>query len=101
MTDGELRILVVDDEAPIRRFLRAALSAHNYVIFEAGNGRAAIDAMIADRPDLIILDLGLPDMDGIDVTRQLREWTTVPIIVMSVPQHETDKMAELYEGAIV
>ncbi len=99
MTDGELRILVVDDEAPIRRFLRAALSAHNYVIFEAGNGRAAIDAMIADRPDLIILDLGLPDMDGIEVTRQLREWTTVPIIVLSVREHETDKIAALDAGA--
>ena len=99
MTDGELRILVVDDEAPIRRFLRAALSAHNYVIFEAGNGRAAIDAMIAVRPDLIILDLGLPDMDGIEVTRQLREWTTVPIIVLSVREHETDKIAALDAGA--
>ncbi len=99
MTDGELRILVVDDEAPIRRFLRAALSAHNYVIFEAGNGRAAIDAMIADRADLIILDLGLPDMDGIEVTRQLREWTTVPIIVLSVREHETDKIAALDAGA--
>ena len=99
MTDGELRILVVDDEAPIRRFLRAALSAHNYVIFEASNGRAAIDAMISDRPDLIILDLGLPDMDGIEVTRQLREWTTVPIIVLSVREHETDKIAALDAGA--
>lgn len=99
MSDGELRVLVVDDEAPIRRFLRAALAAHNYLIFEAANGQAALDAMIADRPDLIILDLGLPDMDGIEVTRRLREWTTVPIIVLSVREHETDKIAALDAGA--
>jgi two-component system KDP operon response regulator KdpE len=99
MSDAELRILVVDDEPPIRRFLRAALSAHGYLIFEAANGRAAIDAMISNRPDLIILDLGLPDMDGIEVTRQLREWTAVPIIVLSVREHETDKIAALDAGA--
>jgi two-component system KDP operon response regulator KdpE len=99
MSEGELRILVVDDEPPIRRFLRAALSAHNYVIFEAANGQAALDAMIANRPDLIILDLGLPDIDGIEVTRRLREWTAVPIIVLSVREHETDKIAALDAGA--
>lgn len=99
MSEGELRILVVDDEPPIRRFLRAALSAHNYVIFEAANGQATLDAMIANRPDLIILDLGLPDIDGIEVTRRLREWTAVPIIVLSVREHETDKIAALDAGA--
>lgn len=99
MSDTELRILVVDDEPPIRRFLRAALSAHGYLIFEAINGQAAIAAVIANRPDVIILDLGLPDMDGIEVTRQLREWTAVPIIVLSVREHETDKIAALDAGA--
>lgn len=99
MSEGELRILVVDDEPPIRRFLRAALSAHNYLIFEAANGQAALDAVIAARPDLIILDLGLPDIDGIEVTRRLREWTAVPIIVLSVREHETDKIAALDAGA--
>jgi two-component system KDP operon response regulator KdpE len=99
MTDAELRILVVDDEPPIRRFLRTALSAHHYVIFEAVNGETAIEGVIASRPDLIILDLGLPDIDGIEVTRQLREWTAVPIIVLSVREHETDKVAALDAGA--
>ncbi len=99
MSESELRILVVDDEAPIRRFLRTALAAHHYVIFEAANGQAAIEAMIADRPDVIILDLGLPDMDGIEVTQRLREWTAVPIIVLSVREHETDKIAALDAGA--
>jgi two-component system KDP operon response regulator KdpE len=99
MNEGELRILIVDDEAPIRRFLRAALSAHHYLIFEAANGQAALDAVIAQRPDLIILDLGLPDLDGIEVTRRLREWTPVPIIVLSVREHETDKIAALDAGA--
>lgn len=99
MSEGELRILVVDDEPPIRRFLRAALAAHHYLIFEAANGQAALDAVIAVRPDLIILDLGLPDIDGIEVTRQLREWTRVPVIVLSVREHETDKIAALDAGA--
>ncbi|MFN8595725.1 MAG: response regulator [Anaerolineae bacterium] len=99
MSEGELRILVVDDEAPIRRFLRTALAAHHYIIFEAINGQAAIEAVIADRPDVIILDLGLPDLDGIEVTRRLREWTAVPIIVLSVREHETDKIAALDAGA--
>lgn len=99
MSDAELRILVVDDEPPIRRFLRTALSAHQYAIFEAVNGRAAIDAVISTRPDLIVLDLGLPDIDGLEVTRQLREWTAVPIIVLSVREHETDKIAALDAGA--
>lgn len=99
MSEGELRILVVDDEPPIRRFLRAALAAHHYLIFEAANGQAALDAVIAVRPDLIILDLGLPDIDGIEVTRRLREWTRVPVIVLSVREHETDKIAALDAGA--
>ncbi len=99
MSEGELRILVVDDEPPIRRFLRAALAAHHYLIFEAANGQAALDAVITQRPDLIILDLGLPDIDGIEVTRRLREWTRVPVIVLSVREHETDKIAALDAGA--
>jgi len=99
MSEGELRILVVDDEPPIRRFLRAALTAHNYHILEAANGQAALEAVIAARPDLIILDLGLPGIDGIEVTRRLREWTAVPIIVLSVREHETDKIAALDAGA--
>lgn len=99
MDESELRILVVDDETAIRRFLRASLAAHGHMIFEAANGGEAINGVVAHRPDLIILDLGLPDIDGISVVRQLREWTTIPIIILSVRDHETDKIAALDAGA--
>ncbi len=99
MSDPSLRVLVVDDEPPIRRFLRASLAAHGYTIFEAADGHEALSSVIAARPDLIILDLGLPDIDGIEVTRQLREWTSIPIIVLSVREAETDKIAALDAGA--
>lgn len=99
MTDSTLRILVVDDEAPIRKFLRAALAAHGYEIFDAVCGRDALDAVVAHRPDLLILDLGLPDMDGIQVTQKIREWSKVPIIVLSVREQEQAKVAALDAGA--
>jgi two-component system KDP operon response regulator KdpE len=99
MSDAELRVLVVDDEPPIRRFLRASLSAHDYTIFEAATGAEALAQVLAVRPDLIILDLGLPDLDGIEVTRQLREWTQIPIVILSVREHENDKIAALDAGA--
>jgi two-component system, OmpR family, KDP operon response regulator KdpE len=99
MTDTNQRILVVDDEAPIRRYLRAALSGHGFVIYEAASGQEALNAVIADRPDIIILDLGLPDIDGIEVTRRLREWTQIPIIILSVREAEQDKIAALDAGA--
>lgn len=92
------RILVVDDERPIRRFLTASLGAH-YTVLEAANGEEAIRATIAERPDLLILDLGLPDVDGVEVTRRLREWTQVPIIVVSVREQEHEKIAALDAGA--
>jgi len=93
------RVLVVDDEPAIRRFLRASLSAHDYVVFEADTGQDALSAVTAVRPDLVILDLGLPDLDGIDVTRLLREWSRVPIIILSVRGQESDKIAALDAGA--
>jgi len=99
MTEGSLRVLVVDDERAIRRFLRTSLTAHGYTVFEAGTGREALAAVVGDRPDLIILDLGLPDLDGIEVTRQLREWTQTPIIVLSVREEEAAKVAALDVGA--
>ena len=98
MTENLPRILVVDDERPIRRFLNASLSAH-YVIIEAANGDEAIHAASTERPDLVILDLGLPDLDGVEVTRRLREWTQVPIIIVSVREQENDKIAALDAGA--
>jgi two-component system KDP operon response regulator KdpE len=92
-------VLVVDDEKAIRRFLRASLTAHGYTVFEASSGQEGLNAVVADRPDLLILDLGLPDKDGIEVTRQLREWTQIPIIILSVREQETDKIAALDAGA--
>ncbi len=94
-----LRVLVVDDEDSIRRFLRASLTSHGYQVFEARTGAEALDAVVACRPDIIILDLGLPDFDGMQVTRRLREWTRIPIIVLSVRDRESDKIAALDAGA--
>lgn len=99
MTDTAARVLVVDDERPIRRFLRASLSAHGYAVYEAATGREALSSVLSERPDLIILDLGLPDMDGIDVTRQLRERSQIPIIILSVREQEADKIQALDAGA--
>jgi len=99
MSESRLRILVVDDELPIRRFLRASLTAHDYGVLEAENGEAALSAVAAQHPDVVILDLGLPDIDGIEVTRRLREWTHIPIIILSVRGAEGDKIAALDAGA--
>src|SRR5919109_3809713 len=99
MSDDGLRVLLVDDEPAIRHFLRASLSAHNYKTFEAATGEEALSAVIAHRPDLVILDLGLPDMDGIEVTKKLREWTKIPVIILSVREHEQEKIAALDAGA--
>jgi len=99
MNEIGLRILVVDDERAIRRYLHAALNAQGYTVFEASGGKEALNMVVADRPDLIILDLGLPDMDGVEVTRQLREWPHTPIIILSVREQESDKIDALDAGA--
>jgi two-component system KDP operon response regulator KdpE len=99
MTLGNQRVLVVDDEAPIRRYLRAALGAQGLTIYESATGEEAIQAVLSHRPDIIILDIGLPDMDGIEVTRRLREWSQTPIIILSVREAEQDKIAALDAGA--
>ena len=96
--DSSLKILVVDDERPIRRFLNASLG-NRYTILEAENGGDAIQSTAVNHPDLVILDLGLPDMDGTEVTQRLREWTDVPVIVISVRDSEEDKVAALDAGA--
>ncbi|MBE3040082.1 MAG: response regulator transcription factor [Chloroflexi bacterium] len=98
MSEQGVRVLVVDDERSIRRFLKASLGSQ-FVIFEATTGEEALTAAAANRPDVIILDLGLPDMDGVEVTRRLREWTQIPIIVVSVREQEKDKIAALDAGA--
>jgi two-component system KDP operon response regulator KdpE len=99
MTESEGHILVVDDDRAIRRFLRTSLTAHGYVVIEAETGQQALQDVVTHRPDVIILDLGLPDLDGVEVTRQLREWSQIPIIILSVREHEEDKIAALDAGA--
>jgi len=98
MTEQGIRVLVVDDERSIRRFLKASL-AGQFTIFEASTGEEALAAVTSDRPDVIILDLGLPDMDGLEVTRRLREWSQIPIIIVSVREQEEEKIAALDAGA--
>jgi two-component system KDP operon response regulator KdpE len=98
MSEGKTRILVVDDERSIRRFLSASLSGQ-YEVVQAADGEEALRAVVNERPDLLILDLGLPDIDGVEVTRRLREWTQIPIIVVSVREQESDKIAALDAGA--
>ena len=99
MSDAGQRVLVVDDENSIRRYLRAALSAQGFTVYEAASGEEAVNAVLNNRPDIIILDLGLPDFDGIEVTRRLREWSQTPIIILSVREAENDKIAALDAGA--
>ncbi len=98
MSESKTRILVVDDERSIRRFLGASLSGQ-YEVVQAADGEEALRAAVTERPDLLILDLGLPDIDGVEVTRRLREWTQIPIIVVSVREQESDKIAALDAGA--
>jgi len=93
------RVLVVDDENSMRRYLHAALSAQGFSVYEAATGGEALKVVLSSRPDIIILDLGLPDFDGIEVTRRLREWSQTPIIILSVREAENDKIAALDAGA--
>jgi two-component system, OmpR family, KDP operon response regulator KdpE len=99
VTEPPVRVLIVDDEPQIRRFLRTSLSAHGYRVVEASCGREAVILTATERPELVLLDLGLPDMDGLEVIRQLREWSTVPIIVVSVRGQEGEKIEALDGGA--
>src|SRR5512146_129822 len=99
MKEGGLRVLIVDDEPEIRRFLRASLKVHQYEVYEVDTGMKALAALLEHRPELLILDLGLPDMDGLEVTRRVREWSQVPIIVLSVRNRENDKIQALDAGA--
>jgi len=99
MSADGARILVVDDEKQIRRMLRAALEGYGYNIAEAASGHEGLAQTSIFHPDVIILDLGLPDIDGIEVIERLREWTQVPVIVLSVREHEDDKIKALDVGA--
>lgn len=91
--------LVVEDEQPIRRFLRATLEGQGWRVVEAGRGQDALVHARLAPPDVVLLDLGLPDLDGLQVTRRLREWAGMPIVVLSARGRESDKVAALDAGA--
>ncbi|MCB9733862.1 MAG: response regulator [Deltaproteobacteria bacterium] len=96
---GGPTVLVVEDEAPMRRLLRASLAAHGYQVLEAETGGAAVIAASTQNPAVVLLDLGLPDVDGVDLTRELRGWSRVPILVLSARGREQDKVDALDAGA--
>ena len=99
-TTGKARtVLVVDDEAQIRRLLRVCLERNGYQVVEAASGEEGIDQAIGHQPDLVLLDLGLPDIDGLVVLRRIREWSKAPILVVSVRGREDDKIQALDSGA--
>lgn len=98
MADGA-KILVIDDEPQIRRYLRVSLEAHGFAIVEAASGQEGLRLAALEKPDLVVLDLGLPDMDGQAVIARLREWSALPVVVLSVRADEADKIAALDAGA--
>ena len=97
MADNAPLVLLIEDELPIRRFLRAALGAEGYRVNEADSGQAGLRRAAQEPPDLVILDLGLPDVDGQEVLRQLREWLHAPILVLSARDQEVLEL-HLWEG---
>ena len=99
MTDATARILIIEDESPIRKFLRISLESQGYQVIEAENGNKGLQHAAAGPPEIVVLDLGLPDMDGLEVIQRLREWSTVPIVVLSARGREADKIAALDAGA--
>ncbi len=99
MGEGGARVLVVDDEKPIRKFLRTALASQGYEVIEAVDGGEALALAASQHPDVIVLDLGLPDRDGIEVIQEIREWSAVPVIVLSVREAEQTKVRALDVGA--
>jgi two-component system KDP operon response regulator KdpE len=99
MTDSAAVVVLVEDEKQIRRFVRTALESEGCRVFEAQSGRQGLTEAATRKPDLIILDLGLPDLDGVDFIRDLRGWSSLPVIVLSARTDETDKIAALDAGA--
>jgi two-component system KDP operon response regulator KdpE len=99
MSDPKPTVLLIDDEPQMRTFVRLALSAQGYRIVEAESGREGLQQAAAHTPDIVLLDLGLPDMDGLEVTRALREWTAVPVVVISARGQEHQKVEALDAGA--
>ncbi len=99
MSDSSALVLVIEDESQMRKFIRVSLQSHGYRVIEAALAAEAVRLMTSECPELVLLDLGLPDSDGIDLTRQFREWSRVPIIVLSARGREDDKVAALDAGA--
>ncbi|RYG73542.1 response regulator [bacterium] len=99
MTERDPLVLVIEDDEMVREYLKIALSSQKYQVIEAENGRTGLELAANRQPDLIVLDLGLPDMNGIQVTQQLREWTNVPILILSGQRQERDKVEALDAGA--
>src|SRR5512145_2710916 len=99
MTEAAARVLVVDDEPQIRKFLRLGLEAHGYDVLEAATGEAALRLAVAQPPELVLLDLGLPDRDGFDVLSALREWSRIPVFILSVRNREGEKVRAFELGA--
>ena len=97
--DHSATLIVIEDEVQIRRFLRATLTSENYLVHEAETGTQGLTDAATRKPDLIILDLGLPDMDGVEVVKELRTWSAVPIIILSARSQEGDKISALDAGA--
>jgi two-component system KDP operon response regulator KdpE len=97
--DKGQKILIIDDELQIRRFLKVALEANNYAVLEASTGKEGTYKAAVDLPDVVVLDLGLPDMDGLKVLLSIREWSAVPVIILSVRDDEKGKIAALEAGA--
>jgi two-component system KDP operon response regulator KdpE len=97
ISDG--KILVIDDEPQLRRFLRVTLASQGYEVCEAINGADGLTQIAMQNPDVVLLDLGLPDIDGLEVLRRVREWSDIPIIVVSAREQEGDKIKSLDEGA--
>ena len=93
------RVLVIDDEAQIRRFLEISLRAQGYRVSQAATGQAGLEALVGEGADLVILDIGLPDMEGHDVLGELRQWSQVPVIMLTVRASETEKVRALDAGA--
>src|SRR5438128_869589 len=99
MAKGGARILVVDDEIEIVRALQRSLSAYGFEVFTASSGEEALEAIAHSRPDLLLLDLGLPGISGLEVCRKVREYSNLPIIILSVKDAERDKVQALDLGA--
>ena len=99
MTEAKETILLIEDEPQMRRFLRVTLQTHGYRLIEASSGQEGLREGTTRNPDIVLLDLGLPDMDGIEIAKSFREWSEVPIIVISAREQEEDKVKALDAGA--